>query len=111
MDQEEGEEQDITVKKVFLHPKWDIRNETTPNGQKILTTHDIALIELSRPVQFTSKVRSMCLDNGQPFKAGKAYLLLQRSFTMILGSKAKLAKPLVTRSMKTFIIAISFEHG
>ncbi|XP_073241473.1 trypsin-like [Porites lutea] len=71
MDQEEGEEQDITVKKVFLHPKWDIRNETTPNGQKILTTHDIALIELSRPVQFTSKVRSMCLDNGQLFKAGQ----------------------------------------
>ena len=80
MDQEEGEEQDITVKKVFLHPKWDIRNETTPNGQKILTTHDIALIELSRPVQFTSKVRSMCLDNGQPFKAGKAYCAFANIF-------------------------------
>ena len=80
MDQEEGEEQDMTVKKVFLHPKWDIRNETTPNGQKILTTHDIALIELSRPVQFTSKVRSMCLDNGQPFKAGKAYFAFAKIF-------------------------------
>ena len=75
MDQEEGEEQDITVKKVFLHPKWDIRQEKTPNGQKILTTHDIALVELSKPVQFTSKVKSVCLDNGQAFKAGKFMLV------------------------------------
>ncbi|XP_078358679.1 trypsin-like isoform X2 [Oculina patagonica] len=70
MDQQEGTEQDIAVQKVFLHPKWDIRTKKTPSGVKISTTHDIALIQLSRPVKFTSNVKSLCLDNGQPFKAG-----------------------------------------
>ncbi|KAJ7356347.1 Chymotrypsin-like elastase member 1 [Desmophyllum pertusum] len=69
LDQKEGCEQDIAVKKVFLHPKWDIRTQNTSNGVKTLTTHDIALIELSSPVNLTSNVKSMCLDNGQFFKA------------------------------------------
>lgn len=73
MDQKEGTEQDIAVQKVFLHPKWDIGTKKTPNGVKISTTHDIALIQLSRPVKFTSNVKSLCLDNGQPFKAGKQF--------------------------------------
>ena len=71
MDEKEGTEQDIAVEKVFLHPKWTIETKNTSNGVKILTTHDIALIQLSSPVKFTSNVRNMCLDNGQPFKAGK----------------------------------------
>ena len=71
MDKKEGTEQDIAVEKVILHPKWNIETKNTSNGMKILTTHDIALIQLSSPVKFTSNVQNMCLDNGQPFKAGK----------------------------------------
>lgn len=69
MDEEEGTEQDIPVENVVLHPKWNIETKNTSNGVKILTSHDIALIQLSSPVKFTSNVQSMCLDNGQPFKA------------------------------------------
>ena len=71
LDQPEGTEEDLNVKKVVLHPKWDIGVENTPNGKQIYSKHDIALIELSSPVNFTSNVKSMCLDNGQLFKAGK----------------------------------------
>lgn len=71
MDEPEGTEQDIAVQKVFLHPKWDINTKKTSSGVKISTTHDIALIQLSSPVKFTSNVKSICLDNGQLFKAGK----------------------------------------
>ena len=74
MDKKEDTEQDIAVEKVILHPKWNIETKNTSNGMKILTTHDIALIQLSSPVTFTSNVQSMCLDNGQPFKAGKKTL-------------------------------------
>ena len=74
MDDNEGTEQDIAVEKVILHPKWNIETKKTSNGLKILTTHDIALIQLSSPVKFNSNVQSMCLDNGQPFKAGKKSL-------------------------------------
>ena len=35
MDQQEGGEQDVTVKKVYLHPKWDLVPKKTPNGMKI----------------------------------------------------------------------------
>nr|XP_058954364.1 trypsin-like [Pocillopora verrucosa] len=70
LDQPEGTEEDLNVKKVVLHPKWDIGVENTPNGKQIYSKHDIALIELSSPVNFTSNVKSMCLDNGQLFKAG-----------------------------------------
>jgi len=77
MDQQEGGEQDVTVKKVYLHPKWDLAPKKTPNGMKILSTHDIALIELNTPVKFTSQVKSMCLDNGQQFEAGKVSLAQQ----------------------------------
>lgn len=71
LDQNDGTEQDIQVKKVILHPKWDIGTTKTPNGVQISTKHDIALIQLSSPVKFTSNVNSMCLDNGQSFKAGE----------------------------------------
>lgn len=71
LDQPEGTEEDLKVKKVVLHPKWDIGVENTPNGKQIYSKHDIALIELSSQVNFTSNVKSMCLDNGQLFKAGK----------------------------------------
>ena len=71
MDKKEGSEQEITLKKVYLHPKWDIGTKNTSNGVQISTTHDLALLELSKPVEFTSKVNSMCLDNGQSFDAGK----------------------------------------
>ena len=71
MDEKEGTEQDIAVKNVVLHPKWNIETKKTSNGMKILTTHDIALIQLSHPVKFSANVNSMCLDDGQPFKAGK----------------------------------------
>ena len=71
MDQKEGTEQDIPVEHVVLHPKWNIETKNTSNGVKILTSHDIALVQLSSPVKFSSNVQSMCLDNGQPFKAGK----------------------------------------
>lgn len=71
MDDEEGTEQDIPVENVVLHPKWNIETKNTSNGVKILTSHDIALIQLSSPVKFSSNVQSMCLDNGQSFKAGK----------------------------------------
>lgn len=74
MDAKEGTEQDIVVKNVVLHPKWNIETKKTSNGMKILTTHDIALIQLSRPVKFSSNVNSMCLDDGQPFKAGKTFI-------------------------------------
>lgn len=74
MDAKEGTEQDIAVKNVVLHPKWNIETKKTSNGMKILTTHDIALIQLSRPVKFSSNVNSMCLDDGQPFKAGKTFI-------------------------------------
>ena len=86
MDQKEGTEQDIAVQKVFLHPKWDIATKKTPNGVKISTTHDIALIQLSSPVEFTSSVKSICLDNGQPFKAGKKRALVL-SLTIVLNHK------------------------
>lgn len=74
MDKQEGDEQEIAVKKVYLHPKWSINTHKTQNGDKISARHDIALVELSRPVEFTAKVKSMCLDNGQPFEAGKVTL-------------------------------------
>ena len=74
MDEKEGTEQDIAVKNVVLHPKWNIETKKTSNGMKILTTHDIALIQLSHPVKFSANVNSMCLDDGQPFKAGKTFL-------------------------------------
>ena len=71
MDEKEGTEQDIPVENVVLHPKWNIETKNTSNGVKILTTHDIALVHLGSPAKFSSYVQSMCLDNGQPFKAGK----------------------------------------
>ena len=71
MDKQEGSEQEITLKKVYLHPKWDIGTTNTSNGLQISTKHDLALLELSKPVKFTSKVQSMCLDDGQSFDAGK----------------------------------------
>jgi len=73
MDETEGTEQDIAVKNVVLHPKWNIETKKTSNGTKIFTTHDIALIQLSHPVKFSANVNSMCLDDGQPFKAGKTF--------------------------------------
>lgn len=75
MDKKEGTEQDIAVEKVIMHPKWNIETKKTSNGLKILTTHDIALIQLSSPVKFSSNVQSMCLDNGQPFRAGKKLII------------------------------------
>ena len=74
MDENEGTEQDIAVENVVLHPKWNIETKNTSNGVKILTTHDIALIQLSCPVKFSSNVQSMCLDDGQPFKAGEKFI-------------------------------------
>ena len=71
MDKHKGSEQEMTLKNVYLHPKWDITTKKTSNGVKISTSHDLALLELSKPVKFTSRVKSMCLDNGQPFEAGK----------------------------------------
>lgn len=71
MDKPEGCEQEIAIKKVYLHPEWDIVSKNTSNGVKISTSHDIALLQLSKPVKITSKVKSMCLDNGQRFDAGK----------------------------------------
>lgn len=71
MDKPEGCEQEIAIKKVYLHPEWDIVSKNTSNGVKISSSHDIALLQLSKPVHFTSKVKSMCLDNGQKFDAGK----------------------------------------
>ena len=71
MDQQEGTEQDVAVQKVFLHPKWNIEAKNTANGHKIVTTHDIALLQLSSPVKFNSHVASMCLDNGQNFQPGE----------------------------------------
>ena len=75
LDQPEGTEVDINVKQVVLHPKWDIGANKTPNGVQIYSKHDLALVELSSPVNFTSNVKSMCLDNGQRFQAGKKYFL------------------------------------
>ena len=81
MDEKEGTEQDIAVENVVLHPKWNIETKNTSNGVKILTTHDIALIQLSCPVKFSSNVQSMCLDDGQPFKAGEKFIKCIISFT------------------------------
>ncbi|XP_068712141.1 chymotrypsin-like elastase family member 2A [Montipora foliosa] len=71
LDKPEGCEQEIAVKKVFLHPQWDITTKNTSSGTKISSSHDLALLELNQPVKFTTRVRSMCLDNGQSFNAGK----------------------------------------
>jgi len=78
MDKPEGCEQELAIKKVYLHPEWDIVSTNTSNGVKISSSHDIALLQLSKPVHFTSKVKSMCLDNGQKFDAGKTQEALSR---------------------------------
>lgn len=71
MDKNESFEQESQVKRVVLHPKWNIGAKKTIAGVKISSTHDIALLELTSPVRLNERVQPIAVDQGHQFQAGE----------------------------------------
>ncbi len=65
----EGHEQDITIATfgITLHPQYN-RSESD---------YDIAVIKLSRSVQFTQRIKPVCINTGIDF-TGKVSLFLEQ---------------------------------
>ncbi len=65
----EGHEQDITIERngITVHPQYDRRR----------TDYDIAVIKLSRSVQFTQRIKPVCINTGIDF-TGKVSLFLEQ---------------------------------
>ena len=65
MSTNEGHEQDISIATngITVHPQYD----------QPTTDYDIAVIRLSRSVQFTQRIKPVCINTGIDF-TGKVWL-------------------------------------
>ena len=62
--------QEIPAKRVILNPKWAIITKNTTEGEKMITTNDMMLIELERPANISGQVHPICLKK-EAFNPGR----------------------------------------
>ena len=101
-------EQKLSVRQVFIHPKYSPGNLTDPGD------YDMALIELSAPIKFTKHVQAICVPDVDTFKPGHNCILSGWGYTNMVNKTTsdvlqQVKLPLVSRKvMLLFYILFIF---
>ena len=88
MSTNEGHEQDIGIETngITVHPKYD--------PSKTGYDNDIAIIKLKRSVQYTQRIKPVCINTGIDFTGKHIVMQISKSASRIGGGKIQFSASL-----------------